>query len=101
MTVYMYLRFQLDHYHLQTKLRKGNVLRLPVSHSVHHQSPWTDTHPPTQTPPTQTPPTQISPYADTPLHRHTPTWIDTTADGTHPTGMHSCFEKKLFTSWNV
>ena len=44
----------------------------------------------------------ISPWADTPSGRQTPSWADTpwqtprqqtatAADGTHPTGMHSCF----------
>ena len=44
----------------------------------------------------QTPPEQTPPGADTPQSRHPPPHRDTvtTADGTHPTGMHSCF--KLF-----
>ena len=68
--------------------------------------------PPGQMPPRQTPPGQTLPWADTP--RQTPAWADTpqadtppladtsltsacwdmiatAADGTHPTGMHSCF----------
>ena len=41
------------------------------------------------------------PWADTPLGRHSP-WADTppqqtatVVDGTHPTGMHSCFSEHL------
>ena len=39
-----------------------------------------------------------APWADTPLGRHPP-WAEppyqmaTAAEGTHPTGMHSCFEE--------
>ena len=41
------------------------------------------------------PPLQPSACWDTPLGRHPPvgrliSLMDTTADGTHPTGMHSC-----------
>ena len=46
--------------------------------------PWADTTP-GQTPPRQTPP----PHGQTPPHQQTAT----AADGTHPTGMHSCLLK--------
>ena len=75
-------------YHPQMKLWKGNVFR-PPGHSG-QTPPWADT-----------------PWADTPLGRHPPGQtpllgrlgrhppytgqMDTAADGTHPTGMHSCF----------
>ena len=44
--------------------------------------------PPGRHPPGQTPPGQTPPQADTPGQTPTPT--ATAADGTHPTGMHSC-----------
>ena len=66
-------------YRPQTKLRKGNVFtpvcqlfcsRGEVSASVH---------------------AGIPPWAGTPpLGRHPPVQTATAADGTHPTGMHSC-----------
>ena len=43
-------------------------------------------HPPLE----QTPPEQTPPRADTPRSRHLPGETATAADGTHPTGMHSC-----------
>ena len=57
--------------------------------------------PPGQTPTGQTPPWADTPWADTlpgqippgqtpPLPVHTGINIATAADGTHPTGMHSC-----------
>ena len=57
-------------------------LHLSVSHSVHRGRsapvhagipPWADT-----------------PRADTPSRADTPQQTATAADGTHPTGMHSC-----------
>ena len=86
-------------------------LHLSVSHSVHRErgcladTPWADTPrqtAPGQTPPgthtpQQTPPGQTPPWADTP---QADPWADTpppapqtatAADGTHPTGVHSCF----------
>ena len=70
-------------YRQQTKFWKGNVFT-PVCHSVQggrqpsrqiiHQA---DT-------PEQTPPGQTSTWVDSPLE------MVTVADGTHPTGMHSC-----------
>ena len=54
-------------------------------------------HPPGQTPPRQTPPWADTTQTDTPLGRHTLPSVcwdtcppATAADGTHPTGMHSC-----------
>ena len=72
-----------------------------VSASVHagiHTSP--SRHPPGQTPP---PPSADTPWVDTPPGRHPPPRQTppgrhplppavTAADGTHPTGMHSCVE---------
>ena len=52
-------------YRPQTKLRKGNVF-IPVSHSVNRAGVYT-------------------PWADTPHSLPSP------VDGTHPTGMHSCY----------
>ena len=53
--------------------------------------------PPANTPHRQTPPGQTPPRADIPPGRHTslvrcpPQQTTTAADGTHPTGMHSCY----------
>ena len=89
-------------YHLQTKLRKGNVFtpvcqsfcsQGGVSASVHagihtpipgQTSPWADT-PQADTLPGKTPPGRH------PLPVHAGIDMATAADGTHPTGMHSCF----------
>ena len=66
-------------YRTRKKLRKGNVFT-PLSHSVHMgglpQCMLGYTPPPTR-----------PPWADTPRPKQTAT----AADGTHPTGMHSCF----------
>ena len=51
-----------------------NVVLIRVCHTVHSGGVW-------QTPP----PRQTSPRADTP-----PPVTTTAANGTHPTGMHSC-----------
>ena len=73
-------------YRPQTKLWKGNVFT-PVCDSVHRSGASG------QTPPGRalsgTPPGQTT-WADTPLGRHPPPEMATAADGTHPTGMHSC-----------
>ena len=54
--------------------------------------PWADTPPLGRLPsPGQTPPGR-HPYGQT----HTPNQTATAADGTHPTGMHSCSELKYF-----
>ena len=50
-------------------------------------------HPPEQTPPhlgADTPPKQTPPRADTPPEQTLLPDMATAADGTHPTGMHSC-----------
>ena len=51
-----------------------------------------------QTPPGQTPPRADTPRGHTPPqadthhgHTHTPPEMATAVDGTHATGMHSCF----------
>ena len=61
-----------------------------------HSPPWVDTHPL----PGRHPKGRHIPWADTPsLSRHSHSWPDapppttTAADGTHPTGMYSCFCK--------
>ena len=89
-----------------TKLRISNAFT-PVCHSVHRgvsasvhsgiRAPpradtplWAD-NPLADTIPGQTPPhRQTSPLADTPHWANTPRQTATAADGTHPTGMHSC-----------
>ena len=75
--------------------------------SLTHTSPWADTPnrqiPPSQTPPRQTPPRQTIPIGRQPPSQTPPRQIllrqtpppphqvtVTTADGTHPTGMHPC-----------
>ena len=58
---------------------------------------WADT-PPRQTPPGQTPslgrhpPVQTTPGQTPPGTTPPPQEMATAGDGTHPTGMHSCFE---------
>ena len=92
-------------------LPQGNVFT-PVCHSVHRgavclSAGW-DTHIPWADPPGQTPPWADTPWVDTPwadtpwadTPGQTPPWAHlparrplgryTPADGTHPTGMHSC-----------
>ena len=54
-------------------------------------TPWADT------PLGHTPPRQTHPWAHTPLDRHATPGMATAADGTHPTGMHSC--NKVFWEW--
>ena len=81
----------LHFYRPQTKLRKGNAFT-PVCQSFYSQgsvclSACWDTHPP---PPGQTPPGQIPPAQTLPIPVHTGIDMATAADGTHPTGMHSC-----------
>ena len=77
----------------QTKSRKGNVFTSVCQEFCPRgkvYTPWADTPqadtPPGQTPPRQTPP----PQADTPHRQTPPRQMATAADGTHPTGMHSC-----------
>ena len=62
-----------------------------VKNSIHRGG---GVHPPGQTPPEQTPPLYRHPRADTPPHP--PGQMATAADGTHPTGMHSCYQLYRF-----
>ena len=93
------------------EVAKVMFLRLYISHSV-HRGGSASVHagiPPLQEQPSalplgagtpapqeQTPPRsrhpreQVPPRADTPQIRHTSPQTATVADGTHPTGMHSC-----------
>ena len=76
-------------YRPQTKLREGNVFT-PICDSVHGGGvglypsiQWAGgEHPPGQIPP---------PRADT-TSRHLPNEMAIEAGGTHPTGMHSCYQ---------
>ena len=101
---------------VRNEVAKVKFLHLSVSNSVHrgclpqcmlgYHPPGPGT-PPEQTPPEQTPPEQTPPRARHPLGqappgtRHPPSpgtrhpppprqQTATVADGTHPTGMHSC-----------
>ena len=88
------------YYHPQIKFVKVMFLHLSVSHSVHRgeylgRYPL-DRHPLGKyTPWAGTPPGQVHPLAGTPHGQvHTPQQCmlgyGQQADGTHPTGMHSC-----------
>ena len=57
--------------------------------------PSRQTDPPEQTPPESTPPLEQTP----PRSRHPPPDTVTAADGTHPTGMHSCVNNVCFLFW--
>ena len=109
------------YYRPQQSCGKVIFSQVSVSHSVHmgclpdtphpgQTPPWAN--PPGQTPPGQTPPRQTPHF---PVHAgiHTPSaqWMlgytplpaATAADGTHPSGMHSCFTFNYyssFTSWD-
>ena len=78
-----FFKEDIFHYRMQEKLRKGNAFT-PVCQSFCPQMVYTplgippDRHLPRQTPPKETPPSQ------------TPPGTASAADGTHPTGMHSC-----------
>ena len=74
-------RYRASYYRLQRSSGKVMFLQLSVSHSVHRWGVF-------QTPPRQTPPLGRHPPADTPT-----TPMATAANGTHPTGMLSCFAK--------
>ena len=103
-------------------LRQGYIFTA-VCDSVHRRGwrtppradnplPWTDTplgrhpsgrHPPRQTPLRQTPPGQTPP-GHAGIHTpppnacwdtHPPPPAATVADGTHPTGTHSCLDTKI------
>ena len=95
-------------YRPQTKLWKGNVFTsvcqefcpqvgAGVCLSACLDTPSLGRHLPRQTPPPgQTPPRQTPPWADT---HPVQTQPRTAADGTHPTGMHSCC--KYNSTWTV
>ena len=70
-------------YRPQRSCGKVMFLHLSVSHSVHRGRGVCGRHPQAETPQAETP------WADTPS-RHSPGQTATTADSTHPTGMHSC-----------
>ena len=63
--------------------------RQPLSHHP-RQTPPRQT-PPGRNPPRQTLPGQTTPQPATPRQTPPPQETATTADGSHPTGMHSCF----------
>ena len=69
--------------------------RACVKNSVHRG--WVSI-PPWQTPQEDTPIGQTLPWADTPPP---PNQTATAADGTHPTGMHSCFKVKIIGDQNL
>ena len=66
------------HPHRQTPPRQTS----PQANTIPRQTPSLGRHPPKQTPPRQTPPNQTPPSFPK---------TATAADGTHPTGIHSCF----------
>ena len=75
-----------SYYHSQQSCSKVMFLHLSVSHSVHRRgvclsASW-DTHPSWAGTP---------PWADTPILGKYPPTMVTVADGTHPTGMLSCY----------
>ena len=81
--------FLSDFYHPKKKLRKGDVFT-PVYQSFCSQgSRWVPApvHAGTHPHWAGTPPAQTPPRADTLPH---PQQTATAADGTHPTGMHTC-----------
>ena len=89
-------RIKAHIYRPQTKFAKVMFLHLSVSHSVHRGGVCLSVYWDTITPP---PPEQTPPGADPPGTRHPPpeqtppppgAETATAADGTHPTGMHSC-----------
>ena len=67
----------------QLLLRKGNVFT-SICHSVHSGGRCTP-------PGRHLPPTQADPTRQTPPRTDTPHLRRPAVDGTHPTGMHSCF----------
>ena len=101
-------RFVMFNYHPQTKFAKVIFLHLSlilftgVSASVHAGipppglgTPREQSPPGADTPWEQTPPRSRTPAgAGSPRTRHHPPGAETAtaADGTHPTGMHSCID---------
>ena len=69
----------------------------PLDHTPLDQAPPDQTpqtrHLPDQAPPLDQapPPDQTPPNRHPPKGRHTPRQMATVVDGTHPTGMHTCF----------
>ena len=80
-------------YRLQTKFAKAMFLHLSVSHFVHRGCL-------PQCMLGYTPLGQTPPWADIPLGRN-PQQTATTADGMHPTGMHSCFWRFDWWYWRT
>ena len=95
-----YLFLQIVHNYRPQRSCEGYVFT-PVCHSVHRGDsasvhagiphlPRADPRDQAIPSPEQTPPTRHPPGADTPGTRHPHQRMATVADGTHPTGMHSC-----------
>ena len=103
---------------LATDRKEGNVF-ITVCHSVHsctgrEKAPWTESNPnpeqrslwtetPGQRPPGQRPTLYREPsWTENPLCTENPWYrhpvVATAAVGTHPTGMHSCYQLKFFCS---
>ena len=90
------------------KLRQGNVLHLSVilftggvsASGIHWDTPCLGRHPPGRHPQADTPLADIPPGQTLPGGRaDTPPEVSP-ADGTHPTGMHSCLQIFLINSSN-
>ena len=84
------MRVSTDNYRPQTKLPKCNVFTSVCLEFCRGVSTF-GRHPPGQT--RQTPPWQAD--TPTPWQADTPQHTDSAADGTHPTGMHSCYKSIL------
>ena len=93
-------------HHYRPQLRCGKVMFLYLSVILSTWGMSAGIHTPRQTPPApeQTPPWsntpwQTAPWADTPWQAPPPgqtcSPAVTAVDGTHPTGMHSCFQNDL------
>ena len=76
---------------------RGGVAATPPDTHPSDIHPIRQTHPLGRHTPRAHPPRQTHPWAHTPLDRHTTPGMATAADGTHPTGMHSC--NKVFWEW--
>ena len=112
--IYNVCRIFFINYRPQTKLRKGNVFTsvckefcpkkgVCIPAGTGADTPSANT--PRQTPPRQAPPWADTPSGQTPPWANTPLWADispkqtaTAAEGTHPTGMHSCSVNSLRTT---
>ena len=101
----------MKYYHYRLQRSCEGYVFTPVCYSVHRgglpecmlgyhhplgaDTPLDQAPPGAGTPWSRHPPEQAPPAADTPQNRHppragTPRQMATVADGTHPTGMHSC-----------